>query len=163
MNEKEVKRVRKNINSYIEVEGFLSTTASKLLADAFITNAKMVIEVPVAYLGGMHDNGFAHISHYSDHPFEKEVLVNAFNVFKILSMDSTLEENEMMTHTVHLQYGSLKPVEEKVQKSERLLDAEFFLNENCKELKKARKALEINKDKMTVEWYEKLAPLLPKA
>jgi hypothetical protein len=71
----------------------LSTTLSESIADAFITNGKMVIEVPVGNLGGMHDNGLANIARYSEHPFEKEVLVNALNVFKILSIHSTGGDN----------------------------------------------------------------------
>ena len=62
----------------------------------------------MANLGGMYDNGFANISLYSEHPHEKEVLVNAFNIFKVLSLSSTLEENEMVVHYVRLQYGSIK-------------------------------------------------------
>ena len=46
----------------------------------------MSIEVPIINLNGMHDNGFAHISSISEHPSEKEVLFNAFNTFKILSL-----------------------------------------------------------------------------
>lgn len=81
MNSKEVKRLKKNINGYVEIEGFLSTSLRESVADAFITNSKMEIEISVANLGGMHDNGFANISHYSEHPFQKEVLINAFNIF----------------------------------------------------------------------------------
>ena len=146
----------------MQIEGFLSTTLKTSVADAFITNAEMVIEVPIVNLGGMHDNGFANISPYSFYRFEKEVLINAFNVFKILSLDSTVYDS-MMVHTVFLEYGSIKPVEEKVKKSEKLLDAEFFHIENCKELQKARVALEKNKEEMTEAGYEKLAALLPKA
>ena len=40
----------------------------------------------------------------------------------------------MVIHTIVLEYGSIKPVEQKVQKSEKLLDAEFFYFENRKEL-----------------------------
>ena len=47
----------------------------------------MVIDVPASNLKGMLDNGFAHISYYSEHEHEREVLVNAFNVFKILSYE----------------------------------------------------------------------------
>ena len=118
----------------MQVEGFLSTTLKKSVADGFITNAKMIIEVPVENLGGKYDNGFANISHYSFYHFEKEVLINTFNLFKILFLHSTVHDNKMMFHTIALEYGSIKPIEKKVQKSEQLLDAEFFYWENCKEL-----------------------------
>jgi hypothetical protein len=117
----------------------------------------------MANLGGMHDNGLANISHYSFYRFEKEVLINAFNVFKILSLHSDVHDNNMIIHTIVLEYGSIKPVQKKVQKSEQLLDAEFFYFENREELKKAREALEKNKQEMTAEGYQKLAALLPKA
>jgi hypothetical protein len=45
----------------------------------------MVIYVPVKNLKGIFDNGFADISTFSFFSLEKEVLINAFNVFKILS------------------------------------------------------------------------------
>jgi hypothetical protein len=163
IDEKELKKVWKSLNGYVQIEGFLSTTLKASVADGFVTNAKMVIEVPVANLGGMHDNGFANISRYSFYRFEKEVLINAFNVFKILSLHSAAYEDNMIVHTIVLEYGSIKPVEEKVQKSEQLLDAEFFYFEKRNELKKAREVLEKNKQEMTVEGYQKLAELLPKA
>ena len=59
----------------------------------------------------------------------------------------------MVIHTIVLEYGSIKPIEEKVQKSEKLLDAEFFYFENQKVLEKAREALEKNKQEMTTEGY----------
>ena len=123
IEEKELKRIQKSLNGYIQIEGFLSTTLVASIADTFVTNAKMVIEVPVANLGGVHDNGLANISRYSFYRFEKEVLINAFNVFKILCVDSAVHDDNMVIHTIVLEYGSIKPVEEKVQKSERLLDA----------------------------------------
>ena len=163
IDENELKRIRKSLNGYVQIEGFLSTTLKVSVADLFVTNAKMVIEIPVANLGGMHDNGFANISFYSFYRFEREVLINAFNVFKILSLHSAVHDDNMVIHTIALEYGSIKPVEEKVQKSEKLLDAEFFYFENMKELKKAREDLEKNKKEMTIEGYQKLAALLPKA
>ena len=93
----------------------------------------MVIEVPISNLKGAYDNGFAHISPYSEHPSEKEVLVNIFNVFKILSFYSTMADDGKVIYIVHLEYGSLKPVEEKVKKSEMLLDAEFVHIKNIEE------------------------------
>jgi hypothetical protein len=44
----------------------------------------MEILVPVKNLKGMDNNGFAQISDFSEHPKEKEVLFNAFNVFQVL-------------------------------------------------------------------------------
>jgi hypothetical protein len=123
IDEKELKMIKKNINGYIQIEGFLSTTLKRSVADGFITNARMIIEVPVANLGGIHDNGLANISRYSIYRCEREVLINAFNVFKILSLHSTVDDNKMIIQTLRLEYGSIKKVEEKVQKSEKLLDA----------------------------------------
>ena len=110
IDEKEFKRVRKSLNGYIQIEGFLSTTLTASVADLFAKNAKMVIEVPVANLGGMHDNGLANISCYSSYRHEKEVLINAFNVFKILSVHSAVNSFNIVIHTIVLEYGSIKPV-----------------------------------------------------
>ena len=71
IDEKELKRIRKNLNGYVQIEGFLSTTLKESVADLFVTNAKMVIEVPLENLGGMHDNGFANISGFSFYHFER--------------------------------------------------------------------------------------------
>jgi hypothetical protein len=51
----------------LEIEGFLSTSLKESLASAFSVNAKMVIEIPLTNLKGMFDNGFAHISNFSEH------------------------------------------------------------------------------------------------
>ena len=72
------------MGGYIEAEGFLSTTLLNSMASAFAVNVLVEILVPVANLKGMGDNGFANICDFSDHSIEKEVLVNAFNVFKVL-------------------------------------------------------------------------------
>ena len=66
------------------MEGFHSTTLNSDMIGGFTGNGKMIIEVPVANLRGIFDNGFAHLSQYSEHPMEREVLINAFNLFKIL-------------------------------------------------------------------------------
>ena len=82
--EKEIKEVKSSINEYIEAEGFLSTTLSEDMASAFLGNVIMEISIPVVNLKGTGDNGFAAINKFSEHSHEKEVLINAFNVFKIL-------------------------------------------------------------------------------
>jgi hypothetical protein len=71
MMEKELKRVKKSIGSFIEIEGFISTSLSESFSGAFVVNAKMEIEVPVTNLRGMYDNGFAQIRTFSLHPNEK--------------------------------------------------------------------------------------------
>ena len=116
----------------------------------------MVIHIPIRNLRGVQDNGFANISNFSEHSIEREVLVNAFNVFKILSFYSEIVE-DLLVHTLHLEFGSLRPIERKVEKNENLLEAEYFWKMNVKELKLAREKLEDNKAKMTKEGYEKLA------
>ena len=54
------------------------------MASAFAGNTIMNIEIPISNLKGYGDNGLAAIDYFSKHPSEKEVLINAFNVFKIL-------------------------------------------------------------------------------
>ena len=68
------------------MEGFLSTTLSEERAAQFTLTLFMTINVPVKNLKGLHDNGFANISSCSDTPWEREVLFNAFNMFKIQSL-----------------------------------------------------------------------------
>ena len=143
LGEEEIKALRKNVGGYIETEGFLSTSLSSCVT-AFKVNAELRIEIPAKNLRGAFDNGFAKISGFSEEPREREVLVNAFNVFRVLFVHSALEE-EMMSHTICLEYGALKPVEEKVKKSENLLNAEFMWRLNVQELKKAKKALAVQK------------------
>ena len=88
----------------------------------FTTNALMIIKVPVINLNGMHDNGFAHISTCSENPNEKEVLFNAFNTFKILSFQIVII-NEVEVHQMIVEYGGIKQVEDKIRKSENLLES----------------------------------------
>ena len=70
----------------MEMEGFLSTTLSPTMASAFVVNVLMEIIIPVVNLKATFDHGFANIADFSEHLIEKEVLVNAFNVFKILGV-----------------------------------------------------------------------------
>ena len=84
LTEKEIRDVANSMNEYIEAEGFLSTTLSEDMASVFAVNVLMEIFVPVVNLKGIGDNGFAAIKAFSEHPREEEVLINAFNVFKIL-------------------------------------------------------------------------------
>jgi hypothetical protein len=86
------------------------------MGEIFAQNVLLVIDVPSANLKGvLFDNGLARISTYSDHISEAEVLVNSFNVFKIKGFqEAGLDEK---AHTVYLEYGSMKLLEEKVKKS----------------------------------------------
>jgi hypothetical protein len=45
----------------------------------------MEIKVPVNNLKGIFDNGFANITTFSFSKSEKEILFNAFNIFKIIA------------------------------------------------------------------------------
>jgi hypothetical protein len=75
-------------------------------------------------LKGMLDNGFADISLTSSFSAEKEVLFNTFNIFKVLSFRKAKMDEQ--AHVLHLEYGSIRTVEEKVKKSEDLLDKEYL-------------------------------------
>ena len=75
------------------MEGFLSTTLLEQMATKFTLTMFMTINVPVQNLKGLHDNGFAHIPNYSDNPGEREVLFNAFNMFKIQSLGIKMINN----------------------------------------------------------------------
>lgn len=123
MSEKEIKRMSKNVGGFIETEGFLSTSLSESVVDAFVVNVKMVIEVKVANMQGMHDHGFANISGFSEYQREKEVLVNALNVFKISSFHLQIFADDIEVYILRLEHGSIKEIEEKIKKSENLLDA----------------------------------------
>jgi hypothetical protein len=91
MSKEELRKLKKSIGKHMEVEGFISTSMCESFIDAFRVNAKMVIKVPTCNLRGMTDNGFAHISIFSCHKSEREVLFNAFNVFKIISLHSEID------------------------------------------------------------------------
>ena len=98
------------------MEGFLSTTQIEEIMNFFIVNVRMIFQVPVSNLRGMHDNGFASTSHCSAHPNEREVLFNAFNLFKIKSI-CTKTQNKLNIYEITLEYGGIKEVEDKVRKS----------------------------------------------
>lgn len=84
----------------------------------------MEIKIPVANLKSLFDNGFAYITKFSKMPDEKEVLVNAFNVFKILGIKEPSKGDR--EYRVFLEYGSIKRVEEQsLKKSDNLIDEEF--------------------------------------
>ena len=67
-------------------------------------------------LKGLHDNGFTHISHFSQHPSEHEVLFNAFNMFRILSLHTKSIKN-VEVHEITMEYRGIKQIEEKMGKS----------------------------------------------
>ena len=72
------------------MEGFLSTSRSENVALSHlidhIYSSLLVIQVKKEHLHGELNNGFADISEHSPHPYEKEVLFNPMNLFKILSV-----------------------------------------------------------------------------
>jgi hypothetical protein len=70
MREEEIKHLKQNIGAFIEMEGFLSTTASEEAGLAFYKSIFMIIEVPMINMNGIHDNGFAHLRNFSEHPRE---------------------------------------------------------------------------------------------
>ena len=95
----------------------------------------MEVKIKPSHLKGMFDNGFAKLSTFSDHTDEKEVLINAFNTFKIADFKAAGIDEK--THTVFLEYGT-KTVEDKMKKSDHLLEAEYNYKVNCEELMKAK-------------------------
>ena len=98
------------------MEGFISSSLSEGTALRFTSNVLLIICLPILNLRGMHDNGFASTSHCSAHPSEREVLFNAFNLFKIKSI-CTKTKNKLSIYEVTLEYGGIKEVEDKVRKS----------------------------------------------
>ena len=60
-----------NVGTYIEAEGFLSTSLIFSTANKFDINLDMKIDVPVSNLKGMFDNGFAHLYKFSRLPDEQ--------------------------------------------------------------------------------------------
>ena len=113
-----------NVGCYVEAEGFLSTSLLESVTEKFKKNLLMIIEVPASNLKGLYDNGLADISLTSYFSTEKEVLINAFNLFKILSFRKANKDEQ--AHVLRLEYGSIRGVEEKVKKSEDLLDKEYL-------------------------------------
>ena len=76
----------------------------------------MIINVPVKNLKGLHDNGFAHISNYSEHSSEREVLFNAFNLFKIEFLQKIATKN-IDIYELTLEYGGIKQIEDKIRRT----------------------------------------------
>ena len=86
MSKKEIMEIEENSGGFLELEGFISTTLSKKVGLRFSKNVLLEIIISFENLGGMFDNGFASIRCFSVHTKEEEVLVNAFNSFKILKL-----------------------------------------------------------------------------
>jgi hypothetical protein len=86
LEEEEIEMLSQNIGGYLQAEGFLSTSLEKNIGIAFTKNVLIVIQINFANMKGMFDNGFANLSTFSDHPNEKEVLINVFNVFRIVNL-----------------------------------------------------------------------------
>lgn len=108
------------------MEGFLSTTLRETVSFLFAKNVIFIIEVPVGNLNGPQDHGFAHISNYSLHSDEREVLFNAFNLFKIVGFGICLRNNLELLE-ISLEYGGIKQIEDKLRKRENLLESEFLM------------------------------------
>jgi hypothetical protein len=89
-------------------------------------------------LNGIINNGFAKLSTFSDHIDEKEVLINAFNIFKIVGFKQAGIDEK--AHTVYLKYGS-KEVENKMKKRDYLLETEYNHKVNCKALENIKEVL----------------------
>lgn len=120
----------------------------------------MEIEVPIANLKSLFDNGFVHLTNYSAHPDQKEVLINAFNVFKV---QGVRDPKQGIDYRVYLEYGSIKSVEENVlKKSDHLIDEEFKWKMDQQQISQARRKLEQNEEYMTKKEHKKLMALLPK-
>lgn len=63
----------------------MSTSLDRSIAERFSVNVIMEIKVPVNNLKGIFDNGFANVTTFSFSKSEKEILFNAFNIFKIIA------------------------------------------------------------------------------
>ncbi len=74
-----------NIDGFVEMEGFLSTTLKFKLAKEFYTNVIIEIEINKSNLGDELDNGFVYMNlhNYSAYSSEEEVLINCMNIFKV--------------------------------------------------------------------------------
>lgn len=100
----------------------------------------------------MFDNGFADLSKISCSPNEEEVLINAFNVFKIKSIIPPKQKRQ--SYQINLEYGSMKVLQEKVKKSDNLLEAEYKYRVNFMELEKAKRLVEEKQAQMSKEGYK---------
>jgi hypothetical protein len=126
MNESEIRTFNSNVGGFIQMEGFLSTTLREEVSFLFASNALFIIDIPVSNLNGPQDHGFAHMSSYSLYPAEREVLFNAFNLFKIVGFGIRLRNNLELLE-ISLEYGGIKQIEDKLRKSENLLESEFLM------------------------------------
>jgi hypothetical protein len=59
MSKGEIKNMIQNVGAFVEMEGFLSTSLCKKIAELFRKNAFITIKIPAISLKGTNDNGFA--------------------------------------------------------------------------------------------------------
>ena len=84
MSTEEAETLQSNIDGFIQMEGFMSTSLSYDKISNFIDNALIEITVFKDDLGGELDNGFAYLKEISEFSHEDEVVFNAINMFRII-------------------------------------------------------------------------------
>ena len=69
-------------------------------------------------------------------------------------------KKDEQAHVLHLEYGSIRTIEEKVKKSEDLLDKEYLWKLDYKEISLIKRKLAVNEERMTEHWHTKLTNIL---
>ena len=116
-----------NINGFVQLEGFVSTSLSENSIINFIVNSIMEITVRKQDLGGELDNGFVDLSGVSKFSHEKEILFNAMNMFKIVGAE--LESRKIMgddvdTWVLKLEYCPIQSILDRSENKEWLSEEE---------------------------------------
>ena len=73
------------------MEGFISTSTNENVALDFNDGTIVEIIVKLENLGGKVDHGFAEIESQAYFAKEQEILFNAFNLFKVLSVGKVIK------------------------------------------------------------------------
>ena len=82
MDSREISFFRNNERSFIELQGFLSTSLNEDVAYKFLSNTIIQIKVRKNNLKGTLDNGFAYLNEKVSVYFEEEeIIFNPINVF----------------------------------------------------------------------------------
>ena len=140
LSEEEFESFSLNIEGYVQMEGFLSTSLEEeqVLINYKGYNKDTIIEIQVKAneFGGDLDYGFASIQHCSHIPKEKEVLFNPINIFKVHAcfqnqVRKYKGEDFEVKRVVVLEFGGFEGLVKRVHAGEAVEEMERKTIVNC--------------------------------